>query len=203
MRMNVVNKPGITQPEDQGDMTVETNSDGKVGLFEFTGALPRTKLYANWRTVDDSNTLHLLASPLFDPQKTVLLATNTPVAQAPGSPDADPGTVKISHYQSKYLTLEADAKTPAVLLLNDHTGDFWNVWVDKVPGTVLRCNYIMRGVFVPAGKHVVEFRYQPPLKLLLVSLSAFGLGIILAGVVIITRFTGKSGTACMIRLGGS
>jgi uncharacterized membrane protein YfhO len=117
------------------------------------------------------------------------VATNTPVTQAPGSPEADPGSVKISHYQSKDLTLEADAKTSAVLLLNDHTGDFWNVWVDKVPGTVLRCNNIMRGVFVPAGHHIVEFRYQPPLKLLFVSLSAFGLGIILAGFVIVTRFT--------------
>jgi hypothetical protein len=189
MRMNVVNKPGITQPEDQGDMTVETNSDGKVALFEFTGTLPRAKLYANWKTVDDSNTLQLLSSPSFDPEKTVLVATNTPVTQAPGSQEADPGSVKISHYQSKDLTLEADAKTSAVLLLNDHTGDFWNVWVDKVPGTVLRCNNIMRGVFVPAGHHIVEFRYQPPLKLLFVSLSAFGLGIILAGFVIVTRFT--------------
>ncbi len=189
MRMNVVNKPGITQPEDQGDVTVETNSAGKVALFEFTHALPRTKLYADWKTVDDRSALQLLGSPSFDPEKTVLVATNTPVAQSPGSPDADPGTVNVSHYQSKDLTLEADVKVPAVLLLNDHTGDFWNVWVDKTPGTVLRCNDIMRGVFVPAGHHVVEFRYQPPLKLLCVSLSAFGLGIILAGFVIVTRFT--------------
>jgi hypothetical protein len=189
MRMNVVNKPGITQPEDQGDMTVQTNSDGPVALFEFTRALPRTKLYANWKTVDNPTALQLLGAASFDPEKTVLVANDTPVAQAPGNPDADPGTVKISHYQSKYLTLEADAKTPAVLLLNDRTGDFWNVWVDKMPGSVLRCNDIMRGVFVPAGHHIVEFRYQPPLKLLFVSLTAFGLGILLAGVVIVTRFT--------------
>jgi hypothetical protein len=188
MRMNVVNKPGITQPEDQGDTTVQTSSDGSVVLYEFTRALPRAKLYANWQTVEDPATLQMLGSPAFDPEKTVLVATNTPVAQTPGNPNADPGTVKISHYQSKELILEADAKTPAVLLLNDHTGDYWNVWVDQKTGSVLRCNYIMRGVFMPAGHHIIEFRYQPPLKLLCVSLTAFGLGIVLAGFVIVAHF---------------
>jgi uncharacterized membrane protein YfhO len=118
-----------------------------------------------------------------------LVASNTPVAQVPANPEADPGTVKISQYQSKDLILEADAKTPAVLLLNDRTGDDWNVWVDQKPGAVLRCNYIMQGVFVPAGHHTIELRYQPPLKLLYVSLTAFGFGILLAGFVIVTRFT--------------
>jgi hypothetical protein len=194
MRMNIVNKPGIVQPEDQGDMTVQTNSDGPVALMEFTHALPRTKLYANWKIVDNTNVLQLLGSPSFDPEKTVLVAKDTPVAQSPGNPEADPGTVKFSHYKSKVLVLEADAKTPAVLLLNDRTGDFWNVWVDKVPGVVLRCNDIMRGVFVPPGRHTVEFRYQPPLKLLFISLTAFGLGILLAGFVIVTHFRRKPET---------
>jgi hypothetical protein len=191
MRMNVVTKPGITQPEDSGDLTVQTNSDGPVALLEFTRALPRAKLYANWKNVDDNTALQQLGSQTFDPEKVVLVATNTSVAQAPGNPEADPGTVKISHYQSKDIILDADARTPSVLLLNDRTGDSWNVWVDEKPSAVLRCNYIMRGVFVPAGHHVIEFRYQPSLKLLYISLAAFGLGIVLAGFVIVTHFKRK------------
>jgi hypothetical protein len=187
MRMNIVPKRGIVQPEDPGDTTVQITSDGPVALLEFTRALPRTKLYANWQTVDDSTALQVLGSESFDPEKTVLVSKDTPVAQAPASPDADPGTVKFSQYQSKDLILEADAKTPAVLLLNDRTDNSWNVWVDQKPGAVLRCNHIMRGVFVPAGHHTVEFRYQPSLKALFVSLTAFGLGIVLTGFVVFTR----------------
>jgi hypothetical protein len=192
MRMNVVPKPGVTQPEDSGDLTVQTNSDGQVALLEFTRALPRAKLYANWKNVDDHTALQQLGSQAFDPEKVVLVATNTPVTPVPGSPDADPGTVKITHYQSKHLILDADAKTAAVLLLNDHTGDDWNVWVDEKPGVVLRCNYIMQGVFVPAGHHTIELRYQPSLKLLYTSLTVFGLGIVLAGFVIVTHFKERS-----------
>jgi hypothetical protein len=194
MRMNIVPKPGVAVPEDWGDRTVQTNTDGPVVLLEFTRTLPRAKLYANWKNVDDSTALQLLGSAAFDPEKVVLVDHDTPVAQAPGNPEADPGTVKISHYQSKDLILEADAKTPAVLLLNDRTGDSWNVWVDQKAAAVLRCNYIVRGVFVPAGHHTIEFRYQPPLKLLYLSLTAFGLGIVLAGFVIVTHFKRKSET---------
>jgi hypothetical protein len=187
MRMNVVNKPGVVQPEDPGDTTVQPSPDGKVALIEFTAALPRTKLYANWKIVDDKTALQLLGSAPFDPEKTVLVASDTPIAQAPGSADADPGTVKIMHYQSTDLLMEADAKTPAVLLLNDRTGDSWNVLVDQKPAPFLRCNDIMQGTFVPAGHHTVEFRYEPSLKLLFVSLAAFGAGLILAGFVIVTH----------------
>jgi len=74
------------------------------------------------------------------------------------------------------------------LLLNDHTGDFWNVWVDQKPESVLRCNDIMQGVFVPAGRHTIEFRYQPPQTMLRVSLAAFALGILLGGYVLVAHF---------------
>jgi uncharacterized membrane protein YfhO len=77
---------------------------------------------------------------------------------------------------------------PAVLLLNDRIGDYWNVWVDQKPASVLRCNYIMRGVFMPPGRHIIEFRFQAPLQWLYVSVSAFAIGIVLVGYVVFTRF---------------
>jgi len=188
LRMEMAIKPGVTQFEDAGDMTVKTNSQGALALLEFTRALPRAKLFGHWQIMEDAAALQTLASPQFNPEKTVLVAKDTPVSQGPGEPDADPGTVEISQYESKDLILQADAKTPAVLLLNNHTGDSWNVWVDQKPGTVLRCNDIMQGVFVPAGRHTIEFRYQPPQTMLRVSLSAFALGILLGGYVLVARF---------------
>ncbi|MGA2748615.1 MAG: hypothetical protein ABSG59_07550 [Verrucomicrobiota bacterium] len=188
MRMDMVVKPGVTQVEDAGDMTVSINTNGELALIEFTRALPRTKLYSNWQVLDDPTTLHQLASRQFDPEKTVIIATNSPALPTPGSPEADPGTVKITHYRPKDLILEAEAKTPAVLLLNDRSGDWWNVWVDQKPSAVLRCNYIMRGVFLPAGRHTIEFRFQPPLTYLYISLAAVAIGVLLAGYEVCRHF---------------
>jgi len=188
MRADLVPKTDYSHVEDAGDLTIQTDAQGSLALIEFTNALPRAKLFANWQVLDDAAALQTLTSPAFDPEKTVLVAKDTPVSAAPDHPGADPGTVEISHYESRRLILQADAKTPAVLLLNDRTGDYWNVWIDQKPGTVLRCNYIMQGVFVPLGRHTIEFRYQPPQKLLYTSLAAFALGIMLGGYVFVAHF---------------
>jgi hypothetical protein len=53
--------------------------------------------------------------------------------------------------------LQAKAGCPAVLLLNDRYDSDWKVWVDRKPETLLRCNYLTRGVYLQPGAHVVEF----------------------------------------------
>jgi hypothetical protein len=73
-----------------------------------------------------------------------------------------------------------------VLLLNDRFDPNWNVRVDGKPETLLRCNYIMRGVYLPPGAHTIEFRFQPPVGPLYVSLAAVGTGLLLLGFVLVT-----------------
>jgi len=100
--------------------------------------------------------------------------------------------VNITSYKPKDITLQASAKTNVVLLYNDRIADDgWRVWVDGKPSQLLRCNYIMRGVFLPPGGHTVEFRFQPSVTPLYVTLSAFVVGILLAGWLVWTRFTAQ------------
>jgi hypothetical protein len=186
LRVNLAVKTNVTQVRDAGDMTVQPSSDGSLALLEYTRALPRVKLFANWQVMDDPAALQTLNSAEFDPDKTVLVARDTPLAQTPGAPNADPGTVKITSYHSKHLVLQADAKTPALLLRNDHVDESWHIWIDGKPAPLLRCNYIMQGVFVPAGRHTIDFRFQPPLGLFYVSLATIVLGVLLSSYVIIT-----------------
>jgi hypothetical protein len=59
--------------------------------------------------------------------------------------------------------------------------------VDGKPETLLRCNYVMRGVYVTPGKHVVEFRFEPPATSLYVSLTSIAVGIGLCAFLIVSR----------------
>ena len=64
--------------------------------------------------------------------------------------------------------------------------------MDGRPETMLRCDFIMRGVWVPAGAHTVEFKFLPPYKLLYLTLSVTAAGLLLLGVVVVaSRFTAK------------
>jgi hypothetical protein len=155
-------------------------------VFEFTGALPRAKLYSDWKvSTNDQATLTELTNKEFDPFQTVLVAEPLPAAKAGTGTNANAGTVEFVSYAPKNVILRAKAQSPAVLLLNDKHDPNWKVVVDGKPSPLLRCNYIMRGAFLEPGEHTVEFHYQPPVKALYVSLSAIAAGLILAAVAIV------------------
>ena len=91
------------------------------------------------------------------------------------------GTVEFKSYAPKDIVFNAHAEMPSVLLLNDKYDPNWQVFVDGKPASLLRCNFIMRGVYLTPGAHTVEFKFSLPLGLFYVSLSAIGVGILLCG----------------------
>ena len=190
-RFDLAPKAGVSNVADAGDMDTQISEQGKCALIEYSDALPRAKLYSNWLTTNDQTVLQTLTAPQWDPAQSVLVASETPIPPPAAAGGSDPGAVSITSYAPKDIRLQASAKTPAVLLYNDRTAPDWRVWVDGKPSQLLRCNYIMRGVFVPAGEHTVEFRFQPTVAPLCVSLSAFAAGILLAAYIVWSRFGGN------------
>jgi hypothetical protein len=164
---------------------VQTNQTGPYALIEFTGALPRARLFSQWQSsTNNQETLKTLGSAAFDPHRTVLVSD--PIAPPPsGATNADAGTVECVSYAPKRIKFQAQAAAPAVLLLNDKYDAGWHATVDGKPVPVLRCNFLMRGVPVPAGNHVVQFTYQPSVTGLYYSLAGLGLGLLLCGVLIL------------------
>ena len=185
-RFDVLPKPGITQPKQLEELTAIINDNGPYALIEFTGALPRTKLYSNWQVnTNDQAVLNALADLKFDPEKTVLVSTPQPDLPAMAT-NENSGTVEFKSYSPKQIVLATQAATPSVLLLNDKYDPGWRVIMDGKPAELLRCNYIMRGVYLPAGSHTVEFQFSLPDKLLYVTLTALAVGIFLCGFLVVT-----------------
>jgi len=183
---DIVAKPGVGNATRLDQVTVVTNGPGQFALIEFTGALPRAKLYPHWQVMtNDTEILARLANPAFKPQDMVLVSS--PLPAATNDPGTNAGEVKFVAYAPKRIQLEASAVAPSVLLLNDKHSPNWKVSVDGQPATLLRCNYLMRGVPVPAGRHTVEFRYEPPVTGLYVTAAAMASALFLLLLVAFTR----------------
>jgi hypothetical protein len=212
-RFDIVPKPGIEQVTQPVETTAAPGDNGALAIFEFTGALPRAKLYANWRVCTndpatlqrwldgfkpylpvepygalkslnstDQATLRTLTDANFDPAKTVLLSTPLPVQPVASATNDDSGTVEFKSYSPKDIVFSTQAAVPSVLLLNDMFDPQWRVFVDGKPAELLRCNFIMRGVYLTPNAHTVEFQFRLPNKPLYITLAAIGAGILLCGI---------------------
>jgi hypothetical protein len=165
----------------EGPWLIRTNPAGPFALMEFTGALPKAGLHGHWQVVtNDAEALALLADPSFDPHKTVLVSEPLP---APGDAAAatPAGTVRYESYEPRHVVFQVHAERPAVLRLNDKFDVHWHARVNGRPVPVLRCNYVVRGVYLEPGEHRVEFHYQPPLGPLYVSLAGVAAAVALLG----------------------
>jgi hypothetical protein len=185
-RFNIVLKPGVEEFHQRlEELTAVPNDNGDYALFEFTGALPRAKLYSNWQVnTNDEATLKTLADNKFDPQQTVMVATPLPAAPAANPTNENSGTVEFKSYKPAAIVFDTKSDSASVLLLNDKFDPNWQVLVDGKPAELLRCNFIMRGVCLPPGAHTVEFRFTLPSKPLYVTLTAMGTGVFLLGLLI-------------------
>ena len=158
------------------DITVITLTNGALALIEFNNALPRAGLFVNWRSgLSDQEVLTTLPQKTWSPRQEVLISEEIP---GPEVNDSNATVVAASYtdYDPKRIVLSTEAETSTVLLLNDKYHPAWKVAVDNKPAKLLRANYLMRAVHLPAGKHEVEFRFVPSEASIRVSMAGFGLG---------------------------
>lgn len=189
-RFNIVPKPGISEPRQLEELTAQPATNGMFAIIEFTGALPRAQLYNHWEVMTNQTALlERLASPEFKPEQEVLLSAPPPqITAAPAETNLPAGTVEFTSYSPRDIVLDVEAKTPGVLLLNDRYDPSWHVFVDGAQKELFKANFIMRGVAVSPGKHKVEFKFQPALGPFWVSVTAWGVAILLIiGLIVLNR----------------
>lgn len=187
----------LTQ-EAGGSIGAQTNLIGPFALVEFTGALPRAAIYFDWEiSTNDQATLRTLVSREFDPRKKVIICSPAyvpplaTVSAATDSPNAT-ASVEFVSYSPKDIVLRTRSSAAGILLLNDKHDPNWTVTVDDKSAELLRCNYLMRGVAVPQGEHLIRFRFSLPLTPLLISVGGITIGAALLCLLFVVPGTGKS-----------
>ena len=64
-------------------------------------------------------------------------------------------------YEPNYLKYEVDSKDGGTIVFSEIYYPGWQSTVDGEAVPHGRANYILRAMNVPAGKHIVEFRFDP------------------------------------------
>lgn len=71
-------------------------------------------------------------------------------------------TIRLTLYQPNKLVYESNTSSPQLAIFSEIYYDKgWNAYIDGQPAPHLRADYVLRGMKVPAGKHTIEFRFEP------------------------------------------
>jgi len=84
--------------------------------------------------------------------------------------------INLLKYDVTELTYQSKtAKEQFAVFSEIYYKDGWNAYVDGVLTPHFRVNYVLRGMKIPAGEHVIEFKFEPKViqKGGLISLSSY------------------------------
>lgn len=70
-------------------------------------------------------------------------------------------SIKLTAYEPNGLKYEVDSKTGGTVVFSEIYYPGWQAYIDGVEVPHGRANYILRAMNVPAGEHVVEFKFDP------------------------------------------
>jgi len=121
--------------------------------------LPRVFMIARAKAiVEEKELLHQLDQ--LDPRETILLSHLPPGYHEPPNPAFSPQEAKVIQYSPGKIRIVTSAQTDKFLVLSDTYSPYWKAVIDHKPSPILKVNYGLRGLYVPKGKHQIEFSFH-------------------------------------------
>ncbi|MFN0087361.1 MAG: YfhO family protein, partial [Blastocatellia bacterium] len=137
-------------------------------VFENLRALPRVWLAPRARAAWAGDQLKMIRGeiPGFDPRAAALVDPATaerldPALLGPGDEPSDSSQAVIDERRPTRMRVETTARAASILVFSEIDYPGWRVSVDGREADLLRVDYALRGVALPAGSHRVEMIYRP------------------------------------------
>ncbi|MDQ3907426.1 MAG: YfhO family protein, partial [Acidobacteriota bacterium] len=153
---------------------------GGVSVLENLRAQPRAWIVGEVVTLPPDDALKAIKTSrlpdgrAFDPARTALV--EEAFRPAPSAQSGPPDAVSIARETDTRLTLRVSARSDSFLVLSDVYYPGWRASVDGQGARVYQTDYALRGIFVAAGEHAVEFSYEPVSLRVGVLVSALSVG---------------------------
>jgi hypothetical protein len=138
--------------------------DAGARIYRNDNALPRAFLVDRQQTVEGRQAaLAATIDPGFDARHVAITERALPGLRQAGASSAStaPGDARLTRYGDEHAVVATSAPRRSLLVLTDVDFPGWKATVDGKDADIEHVDYLLRGVSVPAGRHTVEFSYQP------------------------------------------
>lgn len=163
---------------------------GSTSVLENDRALPRAWLVSEVISLKPDQILsaiHTSQLPdghLFDPARVALVEDSIEYAKPAANPRA---TIKVLKSAGTRLIIKTESRTSGFLVTSDTYYPGWRAEIDGHRTQVFKADYLLRGVIIPPGRHLISFRYQPNSFLIGLSVSAFSVFLLLCCVCLVPK----------------
>ena len=72
------------------------------------------------------------------------------------------GTINLDSYKPNYLKYNSNSSNDGLAVFSEiYYSDGWNAYIDGEKSEHFRANYVLRAMKIPAGNHIIEFKFEP------------------------------------------
>jgi hypothetical protein len=133
-------------------------------VYENQRVLPRTWLVGETKVLKPAEILQTIRRsqlPDGQPYDPLRLALVEDAAAGLSPAGSVAGVATVMDLEQQRVTVRTSSPAVAFLVLSDVFYPGWQATIDGKPTKIFQTNYVQRGVQVPAGDHVVEYRFTP------------------------------------------
>jgi len=134
-------------------------SDGRIKIYQNTTVLPRSMLYTKCVNLDKEQMFLKMKEQAFDPLNVLIL--NEEFKEPLDNVRYTGAEVNISKYEENRIELETENSGNAMLFLSEVFYPEWKAYVDGKETKIYQAFGLFRTIYLPKGKHKVEFRWDP------------------------------------------
>ncbi len=145
-------------------LPVYQTPDGSEVVLQNQTVLPKAWLVSSVFTVTEPvQALSIMQGAAFDPRRVALVETAPPLPMLPpeAQSPASPGEVRLTRFEGERIELSVANSMNALLVLGEKYYKGWEAKVDGKSTEIHQVNYLLRGVYLPPGKHEVSFVFDP------------------------------------------
>jgi hypothetical protein len=136
--------------------------DDNWRIWEYKFALPRVYMVPKATLLNNPNEiLSKIYNDKFDPLQEVIIEEKQILANQKILCPKSNYSSTISDYSSNNVVIHTQSNCAGFLVLNDNYFPGWKVYIDRHETKLFRANYTFRTIYVPEGKHIIEFLYKP------------------------------------------
>ena len=70
-------------------------------------------------------------------------------------------SIQIVEFEPNYIKYTSNNSNDGFAVFSENYYKGWKATIDGKESTIMRVDYVLRGLEIPAGKHVIEFKFEP------------------------------------------